>query len=145
MLGHDVFKAREKDRRDIELATVKTGQHVTRDILGVFIAHALDLAEVHVSHKMFAHLAFQGITTLFAHGDDLDRLASREQLVGVCFGQFGDVAVETAAKAAFRRHHHQQVGLVAACAGQQFRRACAIADAGRQTTHHGVETFRVGA
>ena len=141
-LADHAFELRVEHGRDVKLATIKTGQHIRRNVLSVGISKVFHLGQVHMAHKMAFVLTLQLFTTLFADRQDFHRLASLQQCINTGLGQLDDVGVETATKATFGRHHHQKVGLIRSGACQQFRPV--FANRTGKTGHDGVELFRVG-
>ena len=84
------------------------------------------------------------IAALAAHGQYLHRLAERLEILDLLARELDDRAVEAAAQPALGRHHHQEVGLIGAGAGQKLR-PLTIRSRGGEAPHHLVHAFAVGA
>ena len=88
--------------------------------------------------------ALQLLAALLANGQDLHRLAARDQLTDdpACF--LDDIGVEAAAQAALGGHHDDKMGVVLARSGEQLRSACAVAHGAGEVGHHGRHALGIG-
>ena len=107
MLGHNVFKARKEDGRDVEFAAIELCQYVLGDTLCVRVADPLYSRQIYVLHKVLTKIALDHVTAFFADSQDFHRLALGQQILRMCPRKFCDVAVKAAAQATFSCHHHQ--------------------------------------
>ena len=97
-----------------------------------------------MADEIIRKVALEHVAAFLADREDLDRLAFALELERMVLCETRDVTVEAPAEAPFGCQHHQQLHLIAARSGQQFRRAVAFANRRRELCHHGVEPFGIG-
>ena len=102
-------------------------------------------AQIDMIDDVAAIKPLQNVVALLADGEDLDRLAVGEKLVGMLAGELGDLRVEAAAQAALGGANDEQMDLVPAGAGEQGRRVIAPRHGGGEIGEHRGHALRIGA
>ena len=96
-------------------------------------------------HQQSTKFALQRFTALFTNGQDFNGFAFGQQLFCSNTCQFDNIRVKATAQTPFSCHDDEQLGLIRSGACQQFWSPFGRANGGGQTSHHRIETFRIGA
>ena len=111
-------------RGDIEFARIiSLGQYLADRDGGVGIVVAFDVAEIDVRREQRGVFACQLFAALLADGQQLHCLTFSLKCLDLLAGELHDIGIETTRKAAFCRHHDDEMHVILAGTAEQLRAA----------------------
>src|SRR6202011_3467563 len=115
------LEPREEQGADVELARLEPPDDLLRDVARVVELDEAHRAQLDRLDDLFLEQAPQLVETLAPDAEELDLLAFVHQRKGALAGEPYDRGVERAAQAAVAGADDEQMRLVAAGAGEEFR------------------------